>query len=189
LPISRPGTCPACKASRPPYQQLRSWSIFEGPIRQGLHDLKYRNNLVLGDVFGKLMADYALSLGWPVERVVPVPVSKARWMERGYNQAAEIALPLAALCAWPYDPSALVRVRESRSQVGLSAAERKENVRDAFRGEPARLNGKRILVLDDVSTTGATLRSAAEACLKAGAREVYALTLARALPRHGLESV
>jgi predicted amidophosphoribosyltransferase len=100
-----------------------------------------------------------------------------------------VARPLAALQGWRYSPRSIARVRETRSQVGLSAAERRENVTDAFSADAAQVTGKNILVMDDVATTGATLASCADALLKAGARTVYALTLARALPHHGLQIV
>jgi len=165
---------------------MRSWLVFEGPIRQALHKLKYRRNVVLGDALARHLADYVLTLGWPVEVVAPVPLGKARMKERGYNQVGLVAMPLAHLCNWTYEPRALARARETRSQVGLTAVERKENVAGAFRGDPARVSGKNVLLMDDVATTGATLSACAEALMQAGAVKVYSLTLARALPHHGL---
>jgi len=86
-----------------------------------------------------------------------------------------------------FAPKALMRRKETRSQVGLSKQERQKNVLGAF--QAAGVSGKNILVLDDVSTTGSTLSSSAEALLSAGAKDVYALTVARALPHHGLKHV
>ena len=88
-----------------------------------------------------------------------------------------------------YFPNALIRSRETRSQVGLSATERQENVRDAFQADAQKMNGRIVLLMDDVSTTGATISSAAEALYKSGTRDVYAITVARALPHHSLKSV
>ena len=82
-----------------------------------------------------------------------------------------------------------MRAKETRSQVGLTAVERKENVQSAFRAEPKRVKGCAILMVDDVSTTGATLSSVADALYKSGTREVYAVTIARALPRLDLKVV
>jgi predicted amidophosphoribosyltransferase len=76
---------------------LRSWSIFEGPIRNALHKLKYRRNLALGEALALQLAGYVRSLNWPVELVVPVPLSRQRMRERGYNQVGLVALPLAAI--------------------------------------------------------------------------------------------
>jgi predicted amidophosphoribosyltransferase len=97
-----------------------------------------------------------------------------------------IAKPLALALGTEFAPNALTRVKETRSQVGLSKSERQKNVLGAFQAG-AGVNGKNILVLDDVSTTGSTLSSSAEALLSSGAKDVYALTVARALPHHGLK--
>jgi predicted amidophosphoribosyltransferase len=107
--------------------------------------------------------------------------------ERGYNQAGMIAEPLAKALDIEFAPKALMRCKETRSQVGLSKQERQKNVCEAF--QAAGVSGKTILVLDDVSTTGSTLSSSAKALLSAGAKDVYALTVARALPHHGLKQV
>jgi ComF family protein len=168
---------------------LRSWLVFEGPIRSALHTLKYRRNLPLGDSLAQQMAPYVRAWNWPIDIVVPVPLGRKRMRERGYNQVALVAMPLAALNGWQYRPRALVRSRETRSQVGLNAEERRQNVADAFYAKPADVSGKVVLLMDDVATTGATLSACTEALKKAGAREVYALTIARALPHHGLHIV
>jgi predicted amidophosphoribosyltransferase len=109
--------------------------------------------------------------------------------ERGYNQVGLVARPMAALTGWQYAPSALTRARDTKSQVGLSPVERQENMRDAFRSDPRMVNGRAVLLLDDVVTTGATLKACAVALLSSGASVVYALTIARALPHHGFKIV
>jgi ComF family protein len=189
LPLSRPGQCRNCKESVPPYKMLRSWLVFEGPIRHALHKIKYRRNVALGDALAQNLAGFVGSLGWPVDMVVPVPLGKARMKERGYNQVGLVARPLAAANHWRYVPRAVKRYRETRTQVGLTFAERKENVSGAFQGDAAKVSGATILLMDDVATTGATLAACTTALLDAGARSIYALTLARALPHHGLKSV
>jgi predicted amidophosphoribosyltransferase len=93
------------------------------------------------------------------------------------------------MAGWDYDPTALKRSRETRSQVGLTVAERKHNVTGAFRADKRKVDGKAILVLDDVATTGATLSACARTLKEAGAREVFAFTLGRAMPHQGLRSV
>ncbi|MDI6769848.1 MAG: ComF family protein [Anaerolineales bacterium] len=189
LPTDRMGLCENCRLTPPPFLALRSWAVFEGPIRSALHRLKYRRNLALGDVLAQPMADYCRRLDWPVEVVVPVPLGSRRLQERGYNQVELIAMPLAALNGWQYAPRSLSRTRETKSQIGLSAAERQENMEGAFRADPRRVADRTLLLMDDVATTGATLSAGAEALLSSGAKAVYALTLARALPRHGLQHV
>jgi ComF family protein len=163
--------------------------VFEGPIRLALHKLKYRRNLGLGDALAHHMQAYVRTLSWSVDVVVPVPLGKARLQERGYNQVALVARPLTELNHWQYCPAALSRARETRSQVGLNALERKENVSGAFWADPERMGDRGILLMDDVVTTGATLAACAQACLQAGARQVFALSLARALLQHGYQTV
>jgi ComF family protein len=163
--------------------------VFEGPIRHAIHSLKYRRNEALGDALAPYLAGYAHKLGWQVDLVVPVPSGKQRMKERGYNQVGLLAMPLAAIQKWRYSPGALVRMRETRSQVGLSPMERKEKKSGAFQADPALVAGKEILLLDDVVTTGATFAACSEALNNAGAKYIYALTLARALPHHGLQIV
>jgi predicted amidophosphoribosyltransferase len=98
-------------------------------------------------------------------------------------------MPVAFMQNWRYSPQAVIRIRETRSQVGLSVLERKENISGAFQADPSRVSGKVILLVDDVTTTGATMAACSDALRKAGAKTVYALTLARALPHHGLQIV
>ena len=114
---------------------------------------------------------------------------RKRALQRGYNQVNLIARPLSTAMRVAYAPSALRRSRETRSQVGLSRTERQDNVRNAFCAEEHRVNGCIVLLMDDVATTGSTLSSCAEALYGAGARDVFAYTVSRAMPRHGLGNV
>jgi competence protein ComFC len=171
----------SCNKSVPPFEMMRSWLVFGGPIRQALHQLKYKRDMALGDALAKHLAEYYNKLHWHVDLVVPVPLGKKRLNERGYNQVGLIAMPLAAVNHLRYAPRALTRSRETRTQVGLTLAERKENVCGAFQSDKALVSGTTILLIDDVATTGATLSACATALLIAGAKSIYALTLARAL--------
>ncbi len=185
-PQEKAGLCEACQRERPPYRCLRSWLVFDDPIRSALHRLKYKRDMGLGDSIAAQMADFVRTFDWPIEVVVPIPLSAARRRERGYNQVGLIAHPLALALGLSYASNALVRWRNTHSQVGLSREQRRENVRGVFRGNSAHIRGKTILLLDDVATTGSTLISGADALLAAGASQVYAFTVARALTRHGL---
>jgi competence protein ComFC len=188
LPQDKDGICNTCNADRPHFRALRGWAVFEDPVRKALHSLKYRRDVALGDALNAHMLCYVKELNWPVDMVVPIPLGRRRYKERGYNQVGMIAKPMALALGIEFAPKALMRRKETRSQVGLSKQERQKNVLGAFQAA-ASVNGKNILVLDDVSTTGSTLSSSAEALLLSGAKDVYALTVARALPRHGLRQV
>jgi competence protein ComFC len=181
LPLKRPGLCSACRAIDPDYDTLRAWAVFDFPVKQALHRLKYRRDLELGEALTRQMSSAFEKMNWRVDMVVPIPLGKQRLKERGYNQAAIIALPLALRFGYDYQPRALRRLRDTLSQVGLNAIERRENVRNAFQANSS-VRGKHILLVDDVSTTGATLSSAAEAVYAAEAQTVKAFTVARALP-------
>ncbi|MBV6395492.1 MAG: hypothetical protein HFACDABA_01068 [Anaerolineales bacterium] len=145
--------------------------------------------MALGDALAVHIKRFVDSLGWEFEAIVPVPLGEKRMRERGYNQVALIAKPVSLALDSMYRPAALKRQRDTRSQVGLSAGERRDNVRNAFLADPNFVRGKSVLVMDDVATTGATLTSSAEALLHAGASQVYAITVARALPHHGLNLI
>jgi competence protein ComFC len=186
LPQDVAGTCNICLAERPSFHALRAWAVFDDPIRKALHKLKYRRDISLGDALATQMLPFVDELNWPVNMVVPIPLGRQRYKERGYNQVGMIAKPLALALGIEYFPQGLHRQKETRSQVGLTKNERKENVNNAFSTD-RRVAGKTILVMDDVSTTGSTLSSAADALILSGAKDVYALTVARALPHHGLK--
>jgi len=180
--------CRDCQQDRPRYRALRSWSVFDGPIRNALHRLKYRRDVALGEALTPQLSEKLVSLHWPVDLVVPVPLGRKRLAERGYNQVGLIARPLAMAMRIAYAPDALVRSHETRSQVGLTRVQRQENVRSAFHARHDRVNGRIVLLMDDVATTGSTLSSCAEALYRAGARDVFGFTVSRAVPRHGLHT-
>ncbi|HVP21330.1 MAG TPA: ComF family protein [Anaerolineaceae bacterium] len=133
----------------------------------------------------KHLIDLFPTTGWKIELILPVPLSGLRLQERGYNQAAMLAKPLSLATGIPYKPKAIARIRNTRAQVGLKASERLENVKDAFLANPDIARGKRILLVDDVTTTGATISACASALKNAGAQSIYGLTLARS--NFGLE--
>lgn len=186
LPQKKAGICEICAGERPHFRALRAWTVFEEPVRSALLKLKYRRDISLGDSLASQMLPFLRQLNWPIDLIVPIPLGKKRRKQRGYNQAGMIAKPFAMALNIEYAPNQLIRRKETRSQVGLTKVERKENVHAAFQAG-LRVSGKTILVMDDVSTTGSTLSSSAEALYLGGAKDVYALTVARALPHHGLK--
>lgn len=188
MPVRIPGLCSRCRAVRPEFDALRSWAIYASPLKEALHRLKYRRDLGLGEALARHMLEFVAGLAWKVDLLIPVPLGRLRLNQRGYNQVAMVALPLALALGVSYRPGALRRIRDTRSQVGLSARERIENLRGAFQAGAA-VRERHVLLVDDIATTGATLSSAARALRLAGASSVQAVTIARALPIHGLSSV
>ncbi len=172
--------CIRCQTQPPTYAAIRSWAIFKGPVREALHHLKYKRDLALGDIFSRYLINILRASGWDIDLVVPVPLGIARQAERGYNQAALLARPVALGLSLNYKPSALRKVRDNRTQVGLTFEERRENVSDAYWAEVKHVQGKRVLIIDDVITSGATLDACAMALRAAGAQKVYGVTVARA---------
>jgi ComF family protein len=116
------------------------------------------------------------------DALVPIPIHAVRRRERGYNQAEAIALGLAPFCGKPVWPKALLRKRATRSQTRLSKGERGRNLEGAFAAATERVKGKRLLLVDDVFTTGATTEACAAALLAAGAAEVAVFALAKVEP-------
>lgn len=188
LPQEQVGICKTCLMDRPHFYMLRAWAIFDEPLQSALHKLKYRRDTSMGDALAYQMIDFVQSLNWDIDLVLPTPLGKKRISERGYNQVAMIAKPLALALQVDYNAHLLSRKKETRTQVGLTKVERKKNVEGAFQAG-AGVKRKNILVMDDVSTTGSTLSSISEALYSAEANRVYAFTVARALAHHNLNHV
>src|SRR5690606_8316329 len=127
--------CSACLAHPPKYQCVRSFAAFQGPIREGLLRLKYKRDIGLGEALSKHLIELYNQLSWDIDIVAPVPIGTNRLKERGYNQASMLGRPLAYAINKPYR-AVLRKERDTRSQVGLSAHERKENVEGAFTALP-----------------------------------------------------
>lgn len=168
---------------------MRSWAVFDSPVQNAMHTIKYRRNIGLADSIAAQMSDFVRSLHWNIDMLVPVPLGRGRLRERGYNQVALVARPLAYEVGWEYAPNALTKMRETRSQVGLTITQRRENVSKAYQADPVKVKRKSVLIMDDVSTTGSTIAACVEALLSAEARDVFALTIARALAHHDFNRV
>jgi len=142
--------------------------------------MKYRPNRKVSALIAGWLTKLYLREKWDVTMVVPVPLSEARLLQRGFNQVALISAPFAQTLGLRHDEKALIRNRDTKSQVGLDATARLQNVRGAFQGFPQQIQGQRVLVVDDLYTTGATMSACSEALLDAGAEAVYGLTVGRA---------
>jgi ComF family protein len=171
--------CTACQKEPPAFTAQRYLARYEGVIRECVHALKYHQNLALGEFFGQKLTGIVREEAWDLDLVIPVPLSPIRQVERGYNQAALLARPLALNLGVPFAPFGLKRIRNTQSQVDLNADQRRQNVRGAFQAVPDIVRDKRICLVDDVTTTGSTLRECTLALLEGGASAVYCLTLAR----------
>ena len=171
--------CEDCIGSSHSFTALRSWAAYTGPLRQAILRLKFHRDIAMGEILARPMVALLENTNWPVDLVIPVPVSLDRLKERGYNQVSLLARPISLGLEIPYRSQALRKVRETRSQVGLTAAERHQNVKDVFDAERKFVLGRTVLVIDDLTTTGSTIEECSKALCRAGARQVYGLTLAR----------
>ena len=143
----------------------------------------------IGDALARQMVGFVRSLEWDLDVLIPVPLGRKRLKERGYNQVALVARPLAYELGLEFAPQGLWKSRDTRSQVGLNISQRRENVSKAYQADVKVVNRRSVLLMDDVATTGSTIQSSTEALLSAGARNVYAITIARALSHHDLNRV
>lgn len=149
-------------------------------MKEAIHAFKYKNLKALAQPFSLLLADYLSASNLGVEALVPVPLHPHRLRERGYNQSSLLARELGKLSGLPVVEGCLLRRRAAPPQARSSSLEaRRRNVEDAFYCSDARLKGRRILLLDDVCTSGATLSSCARALRDTGSGQVWGLTLAR----------
>ena len=179
LPLAHGKSC-ACtgKASNLTLWRSAAWHV--PPLQDAVHAVKYEGVRVLAEPLGEVLATCYRQAQLQPDIIVPVPLHRERQRERGYNQSELLARALSKRVQVQVRTDILARAVRTRSQVGLSAEERQANVAGAFicRGDAA--EGRSILLIDDVMTTGATLESCAQALLSSGATRVSALTLTRA---------
>ena len=172
-------------ADPPPFDRARAAVAYSGVARQMVQGLKYNDRTDLAPWMARWMLRAGAELVTDADVVTPTPLHWRRFFMRRFNQSAELARSIASLSGLEFAPMAVRRTKPTRQQVGLSQAEREDNVRAAFAVPPEHdiaVRGRRVLVVDDVYTTGATVRAVARALRKAGAAHVDVLTFARVLP-------
>ena len=177
--------CQSCRYHAPRLHGLRAVSLFEEPLRSYIHALKYNGNTRLAEPLGRLLAQTYTLTGFQVDAIIAVPLHSERQRQRGYNHAELLAEVCASLVGVPLDNDMVRRQRATPAQVGLSASQRLQNMAGAFHCAPTymagALRGRRILIIDDVCTTGATIEACAAPLYAAGAAAVLGLVLARPL--------
>ncbi|HEX2553737.1 MAG TPA: ComF family protein [Microvirga sp.] len=173
---------PAAVADPPVYRRARAVAQYDDTARALVHRLKYGDRLDLAPALGRMMARAGAELLAEADVIVPVPLHRARLWGRRFNQAMALARTVSGLSGVALDPFLLARVKRTQSQVGLTRAQRAANLQGAFRvpaEAKARLRGRRVLLVDDVLTTGATANAASRALLRGGAEAVDVLAFAR----------
>ncbi len=182
--------CPSCQEQIPapppirepssPLAERRSTAEFGGSIQKAIHALKYKGQWRYAEPLSQRLITELARSGWQPTLITATPLHDARRKSRGYNQAEMLAAPLAQAARVPFRADAIRRIRDTRAQVGLGMRDRQINVAGAFKAEPRLVAGQAVVIVDDVYTTGATLRECASALLEAGAVKAWALTVASA---------
>jgi ComF family protein len=174
--------CGECLTRPPPFAQARAVLRYDEHSRKLITQLKYADQTHLAAAYGAWLAASGRALVEASDVIVPVPLHYWRFVGRRYNQSALLAYALARHCGLPVMPDALSRTRHTKPQASLSRVQRLENVKNAFVVKPrhaAAVLGRRVLLIDDVQTTSATVSECSKALVKAGAASVKVLTLAR----------
>lgn len=180
----QPRLCPACQNKTYGFDGARSFAIYQGPLVRAILLLKFEQIEPLGAWFAERLAEVAANQreNFAADVIVPVPLHRQRERERGYNQAALISKPLSKRLRLPHKALLLMRTKVRPDKRILTLEERWDSVRGAFATRPgSQVDNLRVLLIDDVLTTGATLDACARALREAGAKSVIGLTVARAI--------
>ncbi|HAK61027.1 MAG TPA: ComF family protein [Nitrospiraceae bacterium] len=171
--------CGTCRQRLPHYDQALSVGYFEGPLRDAIHQFKYRPCRTLaGPLSDWMLRDLRLTPG--IDFIMPVPLHRARLRKRGFNQSLLLAHAVSEFSGIPLSYDNLLRIRPTRPQIELTEEERIQNVAGAFSlTMPEAVKGKTLLLVDDVFTTGATMNACAAVLKESGAERIVSLTLAR----------
>lgn len=176
--------CDMCKKPKP-YLMARACFEYSGKIVTLIHNLKFHNAKYLSEIFAKNLCELYKREKYNCDIIVAVPMTKKSVKYRGYNQAELLAIELGKLLNLSVDVTHLVKIKETKQQVGLDFVERRNNLQNAFFvTDKTFFCGKNVLIVDDVFTTGATIESCSIALNKAGAKGVFALTCAHTREKH-----
>jgi ComF family protein len=178
IPLATVGACGECLQRPPALTYTRAVFVYGFPLDRLVPRFKFHRDLAAGRLMAGLMTQALASAPRP-DAIVPVPLHSRRLRERGYDQALELARPLASAFGLPLRPDLLQRIRPTTPQSELDASQRQRNVAKAFEVPPRIALPAHIALVDDVMTTGATLQAAARALLSAGAARVDAWVCAR----------
>lgn len=173
--------CGACLLRPPGFSIAHAAGLYQGGTKEAIHKLKYRNQLPLAQPLGRMLADTVTTrmASFAPDFIVPVPLHIKRLRQRGYNQALEISRPLSRQLQVPINTMILQRIRNTPQQQGLTAEDRRKNLRHAF-ALGAEASSLRILLVDDVMTTGETLRECSRLLISGSAAEVQVAVVGRA---------
>ena len=178
LPGLDGGCCAACEREKPAYDATLALYDFVFPVDAMVHALKYRHRLSMASFFGAALAARAQDFGAHADLILPMPLHPRRLAERGFNQAVELARPLARVRGLPLGLAVVSKLRDIPAQAGLDREARLRNPRGAFECDVS-LQGQRVIVVDDVMTTGATLGELARTLKRQGASWVGNVVVAR----------
>lgn len=172
--------CLSCKNNaNKPYNKAFAPFKFKDSIVKIIHDLKYNNQKWIAPFISEFLVDEVLQQNVSVDVIIPIPLNIKRYNERGFNQSEIICEKLVTKLNMKVDVTSLVRSKYTKTQTNLTRAERSENLKDAFTVQNKEaIKGKSILLVDDVFTTGATMEEACKVLRKAGAKNIYCLTIA-----------
>jgi ComF family protein len=174
-----PRACGTCLRDPPPFASSFVPFRYAYPLDHLVQGLKFRNELACGRVLGQLFANCLLARGTPLpEAILPVPLALRRYRQRGYNQASELALSIRRVTGVAVRSDIAIRQRETAEQAGLDRKARRRNVTGAFAAVAPMLT-RHVAILDDVVTTGSTVRELAEVLRRAGAEQIEVWAIAR----------
>lgn len=180
-PVAGGPVCAACQAGQFHVSAIRAAAVYAHPLSTAIHKLKYQGRKAMHQPLGQLLVDYWRARAVSADLVIAVPLHERRQRERGFNQSQLLATVFCQGIELPLlHDGVLRRSRETKQQVLLGVEERKHNVAGAFEWRGPALAGIKVLLIDDVATTGSTLEACAEVLLAADAGKVWALTVARA---------